>query len=236
MTKAGNNVVDDKNGSRVDAIYQALFNAFLAQELMPGTKLSEEAIGSLFSVSRTIVRAALNRLHSEQLVEFRQNRGAFVASTTPEEARQVFEARMAIEREIFARLATTITDRQIASLAHHLDKEEKATAKHDHAGAIMLSGEFHLMAAHMSGNEVLAGFLKSLISRTSLILAQHSTHQESDCSVDEHAAILDALRARDAAASATAIGQHLREVFERADIGRTKRTERNLGEILSRYT
>src|SRR3954447_19950765 len=98
MAKAAKPTLDENNGSRIDTIYQALFKAILAQELLPGTKLSEIAIGELFSVSRTIVRAALNRLHTESLVEFRQNRGAFVASTTPEEARQVFEARNAIER------------------------------------------------------------------------------------------------------------------------------------------
>lgn len=235
MAKASNGEADDKSGSRIDAIYQALFRAILAQELMPGTKLSEESIGSLFSVSRTIVRAALNRLHTESLVEFRQNRGAFVASTTPEEARQVFDARNAIEREIFSKLATVITDKQIATLEAHLDKEHKVSNAHDHAAAILLSGEFHLLAAHMAGNEVLAGFLKSLISRTSLILAQHSTHQESDCSVDEHAAVLAALRARDAKAAGAAIVDHLQQVFERANIGQTKRTERNLSEILARY-
>lgn len=226
--------LDDKSGSRIDAIYQALFKAILAQELMPGTKLSEESIGSLFSVSRTIVRAALNRLHTESLVEFRQNRGAFVASTTPEEARQVFEARNAIEREIFSKLATVITDKQILALEQHLDREHKVSHE-DHAAAILLSGEFHLLAAHMAGNEVLAGFLKSLISRTSLILAQHSTHQESDCSVDEHASILKALRARDAAATGEAIVDHLKQVFERANIGQPRRAERNLSDILARY-
>ena len=87
----------------------------------------------------------------------------------------------------------------------------------------------------MAGNEVLAGFLKSLISRTSLILAQHSTHQETDCSVDEHAAILQALRARDPEASAAAIVEHLNQVFEQANIGQTKRGKRNLSEILARY-
>ncbi|CDP51225.1 GntR family transcriptional regulator [Paradevosia shaoguanensis] len=235
MAKASTKEFEDKSGSRIDAIYQALFKAILAQELMPGTKLSEEAIGSLFSVSRTIVRAALNRLHTESLVEFRQNRGAFVASTTPDEARQVFEARNAIEREIFSKLATTITDKQVAALENHLEKEHATSDAHDHAAAILLSGEFHLLAAHMSGNEVLAGFLKSLISRTSLILAQHSTHQESDCSVDEHAAVLAALRARDERAAGAAIVDHLQQVFERANIGQTKRTERNLSEILSRY-
>ena len=236
MAKTSTAETEDKSGSRIDAIYQALFKAILAQELLPGTKLSEETIGSLFSVSRTIVRAALNRLHTESLVEFRQNRGAFVASTTPEEARQVFEARNAIEREVFSKLATVITDKQIANLEEHLRKEERVNADHDHAAAILLSGEFHLLAARMAGNDVLAGFLKSLISRTSLILAQHSTHQESDCSVDEHAAVLEALRERDPKAAAQAIVGHLHEVFERANIGQTKRTERNLSDILSRYT
>lgn len=235
MAKAALSDQDDKSGSRIDTIYEALFRAILAQELLPGTKLSEESIGALFSVSRTIVRAALNRLHTESLVEFRQNRGAFVASTTPEEARQVFEARTTIEREIFAKLATTITDKQIAALEQHHEKEHKVSAE-DNAAAILLSGEFHLLAASMAGNDVLAGFLKSLISRTSLILAQHSTHLESDCSVDEHHKVLNALRSRDANASAAAIVEHLRQVFERANIGQVKRPERNLTEILSRYT
>lgn len=235
MAKAANTDFDDKAGSKIDTIYGALFRAILARELMPGTKLSEESIGSLFSVSRTIVRAALNRLHSEALVEFRQNRGAFVASTTPDEARQVFEARNAIEREIFSKLATVVTDKQIATLDQHLEKEHQVSHAGDHTAAILLSGEFHLLAAQMAGNEVLAGFLKSLISRTSLILAQHSTHQETDCSVDEHAAILQALRARDPEASAAAIVEHLNQVFEQANIGQTKRGKRNLSEILARY-
>ncbi|MCP8939091.1 GntR family transcriptional regulator [Alsobacter sp. SYSU M60028] len=234
MAKAAKPALDEKSGSRIDAIYQALFKAILAQELLPGTKLSEVAIGELFSVSRTIVRAALNRLHTESLVEFRQNRGAFVASTTPDEARQVFEARNAIEREIFRKLATVITDKQIAQLEQHLEEEHNVDS-HDHARAIFLSGEFHLLAAHMSGNEVLAGFLKSLISRTSLILAQHSTHVESDCSVDEHADVLRALRARDPDAAGQAIVDHLRQVFERANIASPRRVERDIGAILARY-
>ena len=128
MGKAAVNYLDEKGGSRIDAIYQALFKAIMAQELKPGTKLSEESIGALFSVSRTIVRAALNRLHTESLVEFRQNRGAFVASTTPDEARQVFEARNAIEREIFHRLAAVITDKQLATLKQHLEDEHTVGA------------------------------------------------------------------------------------------------------------
>src|SRR5690606_1282165 len=235
MAKAASTELNDKTGSKIDSIYQALFRAILAQELTPGMKLSEESIGQLFSVSRTIVRGALNRLHTESLVEFRQNRGAFVASTTHEEARQVFEARNAIEREVFSKLATVVTDRQIVMLEQHLEKEHAMRHSGDHAASILLSGEFHMLAANMAGNEVLAGFLKTLISRTSLILAQHSTHQDTDCSIDEHASIINALRARNPEASAKAIVDHLQQVFKQASIDQTRRTKRDLGEILARY-
>ena len=82
---------------------------------------------------------------------------------------------------------------------------------------------------------LLAGFLKSLISRTSLILVQYSTHHEADCSVDEHVDILNALRSRNPEAAADAIVAHLRHVFERTNIGKPKRAQRDLGEILARY-
>ncbi len=36
MAKASTKEFEDKSGSRIDAIYQALFKAILAQELMPG--------------------------------------------------------------------------------------------------------------------------------------------------------------------------------------------------------
>lgn len=235
MTNAAFDQEDDKGGSRINSIYNALFQAILAQELVPGTKLREETIGSMFQVSRTIVRAALNRLHTEALVEFRPNRGAFVASTTPEEARQVFEARNAIEREVFSKLAERITDRQIAALEKHLELEHRADGVHNHTEAILLSGNFHLLAAEMAGNQVLAGFLKTLISRTSLILVQHSTGQDTECSVDEHAQVLAALRKRDPEAASAAILDHMHHVFRRARIGQNPRVERDLTDILSTY-
>jgi DNA-binding GntR family transcriptional regulator len=224
---------NDQPASRIDRIYQVLFKAILAKELAPGTKLNEEAIGVLFDVSRTIVRAALNRLHSESLVEFHRNRGAFVASTTQEEARQVFEARYVIEREIFYRLASSITERQLKQLEEIQERER--LANQDHEAAILLAGDFHLEAARMAGNEVLRSFLKSKISRTSLILVQHSVRQDSDCSVDEHETVLAALRSRDPDVSAAAIVKHLQQVYERANIGYTARPSRNLSEILSRF-
>ncbi|EPN68539.1 GntR family transcriptional regulator, partial [Pseudomonas syringae pv. actinidiae ICMP 19101] len=76
-----------------DIVYEHIFDAILEQRLAPGTKLSEEALGEIFGVSRTIIRRALSRLGHEGVVLLRPNRGAVVASPSVEEARQVFFAR-----------------------------------------------------------------------------------------------------------------------------------------------
>src|ERR1700712_3347789 len=79
------------------AIYQRIAAAIFEQRLPPGTKLTEDKLGGIFGVSRTIVRNALLRLAHERIVEVRPNRSAVVASPTREEAQHVFEARRIVE-------------------------------------------------------------------------------------------------------------------------------------------
>ena len=86
-----------RSGTQDDIVYAHIFEAILEQRLAPGTKLSEEALGEIFGVSRTIIRRALSRLAHESVVLLRPNRGAVVASPSVEEARQVFMARRLVE-------------------------------------------------------------------------------------------------------------------------------------------
>ena len=58
-------------------------DAIIDRRLAPGTKLSEAEVGTLFEVSRTVVRSALQMLAFEGLVRSERNRGAFVANPTP---------------------------------------------------------------------------------------------------------------------------------------------------------
>ena len=85
--------VKSSSNTQDDVVYEHIFDAILEQRLAPGTKLSEEALGEIFGVSRTIIRRALLRLSHEQVVSIRPNRGAVVAAPSVEEARQIFAAR-----------------------------------------------------------------------------------------------------------------------------------------------
>ena len=152
----------------------------------PGTKLSEEALGEIFGVSRTIIRRALSRLAHEQVVLLRPNRGAVVASPSIDEARQILFARRTVERAITELATDNATAERLAELREMVVQEQSSFARGDRGAGIRLSGEFHLKLAEMARNAPLVSFQRSLVSQTSLIIAQYESGGRSHCSFDEH--------------------------------------------------
>src|SRR5262245_58088499 len=108
---------------RAQAIRDSLRDAIVDRRLGPGTKLSEAEVGAIFSVSRTVVRAALQMLAFEGLVRSERNRGAFVANPTVEEARQVFASRRLIEPGLASAACERVGAADIAAFRDQLGKE-----------------------------------------------------------------------------------------------------------------
>ena len=201
---------------------------------MPGDKLTEDVIGDRFGVSRTIVRTVLARLNAEGLVDMQPNKGATIAQPSLSEAQDVFETRMCLERQVIARLAEKVTGGDIESLQRHVELETKANS-HDGSAAIRLAGEFHILLASLSGNKVLARYVDEVVSRSSLILALYSRPHSSDCSINEHQQIIDALRQGDSQAAIDAMDHHLKAVADRALLSSTSDKHRDIRSILDRY-
>ena len=65
-----------------ESIFQALMTAIVEHQLLPGSKLPEEALAEVFGVSRTGIRKVLQRLAAVQMVTLTPKRGAHVASPT----------------------------------------------------------------------------------------------------------------------------------------------------------
>ena len=85
-------------------------------------------------------------------------------------------------------------------------------ARTDVPGRTRLLADFHVVLAHMLGNEVLASLLGDLVSRSSLIALMYQSAHSAEHSSDEHAAIVDALARRDARAAVRLMEQHLNHV------------------------
>ncbi|ABD06785.1 transcriptional regulator, GntR family [Rhodopseudomonas palustris HaA2] len=215
-------------------IYKALWHAIIEQALQPGAKLPEDAIGEKFGASRTIVRAALGRLAAEGLVELRRNRGAAVATPSWNEARDIFDVRIGLERLVVARLAGRLTREQIRQLEQHVDAEQQARGSNVPL-SIRLATAFHIRLAEMTGNPVLARYVSEVASRCGLILALYSRPHSADCAVSEHRAIIAALASGDATRATALMDHHLDAVAERALIVPHAPEARDIQDILSPY-
>ena len=216
------------------AIVERITAAVLEQRLAPGAKLGEESLGEIFGVSRTKVRQALIRLAQDKLVTLLPARGAFVAQPSASEAREVFDARRAIERVLIERFAACATREQLARLRGHLARERAAIAAGDAALRNRLLGEFHVRIAEMAGNSVLAEVLHELVSRSSLITLIHQDSRAASCSAEEHAAILDAARRRDAAGAVRLMDKHLAHVERELEVRAAPRAAPDLRAALTR--
>ncbi len=90
------------------AIVDRVVAAVMEQKLAAGAKLPEAPLCEAFDCNRSQIRRVLIVLADRGVVTLHPNRGAFVASPDAEEARNVFEARRAIERSIVLAAASRI--------------------------------------------------------------------------------------------------------------------------------
>jgi len=200
------------DSSATRRIAESITTAIVERRLMPGTKLAEQKIADIFQVSRTIVRQALNQLSRDKLVTLEQARGARVAEPSVAEAQQVFAVRRMLEAAMARRAATELSDAQLKELRAHLREEKAAIARTDVSGRTRLLADFHVVLARLLGNEVLAGIVQDLVSRSSLIALMYQSAHSAEHSADEHVAIVEALERRDARAAVKLMEEHLQNV------------------------
>ncbi|MBP1852997.1 GntR family transcriptional regulator [Rhizobium halophytocola] len=214
-------VMDANQEDRARGIRDSLRDAIVDRRLSPGTKLSEAEVGTLFDVSRTVVRYALQMLAFEGLVTTERNRGAFVSNPTPEEARQVFASRRLIETGIVSAAAERITAQDLADFRRHLDEEERHKADRGavaRRAEIKASGDFHLMLAKVAGNAILEKFMDELVARSSLVIALYGRSGVSSCGHNEHADILDALEKGDVDKATSLMLHHIGHIEADLDL------------------
>jgi DNA-binding GntR family transcriptional regulator len=190
-------------------VYGAIRDAILDHRLAPGTKLKEIPLAEIFGVSRATIRNVLALLAHERLAELRLNRGAAVANPSLEESHEIFEARRAVECAIVARAARAARPQDIDALREQVSAEQVAHTSGDERAAIRCAVDFHRKLGVAARNGVLAGFLESLLLRTPLVALAHRGHASATCSWNEHAALVDALAARDEARAVALIQEHL---------------------------
>src|SRR6516225_8607135 len=198
---------DAKAARRWPQVYGGLKDAILSHRLAPGTKLPEDELASIYSVSRAVVRAALQALAHDRLVRLEPNRGAFVAQPSKKEAREIFEARALIEPSVAALAAGRAMREEAVALKNGRDSD-----------AIALSARFHVALAEIADHSTFTGMIEELVSRSSLIIALYWQRREATCETHAHHDLVEAIAKGDTKNAAELMRSHLVDLLSGLDL------------------
>lgn len=215
-------------------IVESIYAAVMEQRLPPSTKLSESKLCEAFGVGRLRVRRALLLLASQGIVNLHSNRGAFVAQPDHKEARDVFDARLALEPSIVRQVTGHAEARDLADLERHIELEQLAHQGRNRRELIRLSGEFHIKLAQATGNAVLARIMRELVTRTSLIIGLFGMSGVSSCEEHEHLEILTLVRNHDGDGADELVRAHLAHIEADLNLSAHGAGEPDLVRILSK--
>lgn len=190
-------------------------------------KLPTEAVlAQEYGVSRTVIREAISRLKNEGMVEPRQGSGVFIVervgirplridyaqAAEPGAVVQILALRRAIEAEVASEAALRRTDDHLAAIESALGRIDEAVRAGKDGVAEDVA--FHREIANATGNPYFLKtltFLNQYLEAGTLVTRGNEALREDFMRQvrDEHAAIVDAIRARDPAAARTAAQTHL---------------------------
>jgi len=193
-----------KNGkSRAgDEVYATLKSEILNGKIGSGELLSENEIAKRFSISRTPVREALNKLACEGLTEVLPQRGHQVRTISFSEIVEAFHLREMLEVEAIGEAARRITDEDLAHLKGIIESVGENVGN-----TIMANYLFHTSIARISGNRLLAEFVEELLMRMQRLLIDTPTLFDPNPELG----IIEVLSRRDPEAARQVMQEHLQD-------------------------
>ncbi|NUU32968.1 GntR family transcriptional regulator [Arthrobacter sp. C9C5] len=181
-----------------------------AGELLPGTKLSEEALGEALGVSRNTLREAFTALHAEHIVTRIPNRGVFVARPTAEDIREIYRIRRFLEpAAVLWHERSPMDDlRNIVAGAEH------ARAQGDIGGMANANQEFHRALVARAGSERLNSLMEQVLAEMRLVFhSMGSNPAFHEPYVADNAQVIELLASGDN----TAASEFMRHYLDRAE-------------------
>lgn len=190
-----------------DRAYATLLDEIQSGVLRPGVVLGEVEQAARLGVSRTPLREALGRLAADGLVAQQSPRVTVVTAIEPDDIREIFEVRRALE-ESAARLAAERGDpAAFTDLAREFTRVDLATGRDAY---YLLIARFDEMLDASVSNDYLTAALRTV--RTHLVRVRRLARDNPGrlaASVAEHGLIASAIGARDADLAAHATHVHL---------------------------
>ena len=195
-------------------VYSYLRARIVDNRLPPGAKISEASLADTLNISRTPLRAALQKLATEGLVNTRPHVGTAVAKLDVAQLHEAVFIRAALEAAVVRKLAEMKAD--LSTLNPIMEIQKRAAERDDNAAFFVQDETYHAELARIAGVPDawrLALSIKGHVDRQRYILMA-GIAKRSLRAYEEHIKILKEIRSSDADAAARTMHDHVNSVLE----------------------
>jgi DNA-binding GntR family transcriptional regulator len=202
-----------------DQIYEALRESILKNGYGPNEMLPIDRLAEDFGVSATPVREALVRLEAEGLVTLIPNKGAIVTDIQADDILNNWEMRLLLEPYAAGKSAALIPEQEVEALREEIVRLRQSPFDNDRY--VASDTRLHeTLYTHLPNS-----FLRDTIRRVHQMSIRIRYFPEDSTTMheqvvnevlQEHLAIIDALKSHDSARIAESVQTHLRNGEKRA--------------------
>ncbi len=194
------------------AVADRLRDKILRGEFREGEQLRQHAIAAEFDVSRIPLREAFRQLEAEGLIKIIDHRGAVVSALSPDEIEELFEIRASLESVTLRQAVPRLTDEALARAETVLEAYERAlNAESDFDVWGELHWQFHSVLYAAANRTRSLSLIQTINNNADRYIRLHilfsrDAHRHAK---DEHRAILELCRQRDAEAACQLLERHI---------------------------
>jgi DNA-binding GntR family transcriptional regulator len=201
-----------------ETVKNILKNKIINNELSQGKRVDLVSLSNELGVSWTPVREALHKLEREGLLKNIPNRGFFVAEIKEEDLREIFQIREALE-VLAIRLSTPLfTEKDIDTMENLMKKSKLALKNNNRQIFINCDRVMHSLIIQRSGNKKLFGILENLSDFVHALRTRKISGlkggERVGLAIQEHEALLEAIKEKDIEKASVAMSAHLRSSLE----------------------
>jgi DNA-binding GntR family transcriptional regulator len=203
--------------SLTDSIIARLEDAIVSGILIPGSRLSEQALARSLEVSRGPLREAIRRLEGRKLLSYTPNFGVRVAALSAQDIAEILKIQEVLQGFACALAARNMSGGELAALKKLLDAYRKSGNTSDDYDDADL--EFHTRIIEASGNQKL---IQCLLEDVNYLLRVHrarsiTTRALARKVLADHKGIVAALERRDPIAAEERMRAHIRNARDILD-------------------
>lgn len=204
-----------QGNSKIDAAYAVVQKMILDDRFSAGQVLSERTLVEELGISRTPIRAALNRLCYDGYLDMKADVCTIVAELGIQDILELYEIREALECKAVELFTQRRTDAEEQALVRCFEAHKRAVAEGDDATARNLDNQAHLLIAKGSKNGRLYTALDNYITLSLRSVAIGTSYEyRYDRSLPQHQDIIGAIVKDDPALAAQAMRAHMVDVRE----------------------